>query len=177
MTNYEKGASAERECKRLLEMTEHVHEWESFHDYLAWCPGCGKAPKAKDVVRSLGPPEGTNTYAKYFRRMKDKTPEDFYYMVALIEGEGCFTHRPRIEIGMNDKEPVERMAVLWRTGIHAVKHQGKPTRYFSQVGGVSAIEGMRAMRPHLSKRRQDKIDSIIAAYEARQTCTPDAPQR
>ena len=145
-------------------MTEHICKWQALHEYLVWCPECGKPPKAKDVIHGLGQKEIKDTYVGYFERMKDKAPEDFYYMVALLEGEGCFTPRPRIEIGMNDREPIERIAVLWRTGVYEIKNKGKKMRYFAQIGGKAAIGGMKVMRPHLCKRRQTKIDSIVDAY-------------
>ena len=141
------------------------HKWEAFHEYLVWCPKCRKAPRATDIVRSLGGIEIEDTYTKYFERIKDETPEDFYYMVALLDGEGCFTDRPRIEIGMNDREPIEKIAILFRTGVYTTDYDDKPTRYFAQIGGRAALGGMKVMYPYLCKRRQTKIGTILDTLE------------
>jgi len=34
-------------------MSECKHAWQSFHEYLAWCPKCKCAPRADDVVSAL----------------------------------------------------------------------------------------------------------------------------
>jgi hypothetical protein len=95
------------------------------------------------------------------------------WIAGLMEGEGTFSRatpamprRPRLSIGMTDRDIVERVCDLWGTGIstHIPKVARFKQVYRTELVGGSAVALMALLRPHMSARRQAQIDQSVATY-------------
>jgi hypothetical protein len=103
--------------------------------------------------------------------------EDFFWMVGILEGEGCFMHgppsrpnRPIIAIQMTDEDVVKRVASLIGTrvwcdlqGQRGRLRPWKPT-FKTVLGGSRAVALMKEIAPHMGSRRRSKIEEIILEY-------------
>lgn len=98
------------------------------------------------------------------------------WLAGLVEGEGCFTmiKRARADgvtqyvrfiIVMTDKDVMERVSRLLGQKIHAVSGEKEhhKTKYQLDLTGQRAVDFAAAMRPLMGKRRQTKIDELLAA--------------
>lgn len=108
----------------------------------------------------------------------DMKPEDFYWLVGILEGEGCFMHlsrasdrrnrSPIIALSMTDLDVVEKVASL--LGTHVWK-AGKPKKanhkqcYTTAIRHGRALHWMKQLLPHMGQRRAAKIVEIISEYE------------
>ena len=52
-------------------MSECKHAWQSFHEYLAWCPKCKCAPRADDVVSALNAHASLTEKVERFREVAE----------------------------------------------------------------------------------------------------------
>ncbi len=107
---------------------------------------------------------------------------DFYWLVGLLEGEGCFSFRQpnaiMIALGMTDEDVVARAARLfgstYRRDVSGQKRnaRAKPM-YLTYARGQRPFELMKAMLPFLGLRRQAKVLSAITAYRGplRRACS------
>jgi hypothetical protein len=89
---------------------------------------------------------------------------DLYWLAGLLEGEGCFTYScsPGIQLGMTDRDVVERVARLLERhvrGPYQYKANRKPV-YYTEVWGIEAINLMGQLRPLMGARRAKKIWEI-----------------
>ncbi len=104
------------------------------------------------------------------------TPQDFYWLVGLLEGEGCFTisksrYRgaiylyPRLALNMTDEDVVARAAALLGAKYHRVKTATKDT-FQTRIISAPALTLMRKLLPHMSHRRQSRIRELLAMFDA-----------
>lgn len=103
--------------------------------------------------------------------------DDFFWLVGLLEGEGCFTRQrsqprkdgtrlvaPRFALVMTDEDVVARVADLLHR--HYLPTCVNPSPNASPTWGVN-MTGSEArslfdmLRPHLSTRRRAQIDSVL----------------
>lgn len=112
---------------------------------------------------------------------------NIHYLAGLLDGEGCFGlvrttvrglsySRIGINIGMTDREPVEKAAALFRSNVHTypTKHNNKPV-HVTQVSGAKAASWMMTLYPLLCPRRQMKIRACLTAW--RETPGRGGPRR
>ena len=90
---------------------------------------------------------------------------DFGWLCGLIEGDGCFTNTnsPRIVIGMTDHDTVKRAAELMEGRLLGPYQPGgnrKPV-WKAMIGSWQALSLMIMVKPHMSARRQQKINEIL----------------
>lgn len=92
------------------------------------------------------------------------------YIVALLEGEGCFmlinNSSASIRLTMTDRDTVERAALIMNVNYNKIatrytKNEKHNTQYAFGVYGREAMRWMRIVRPYMSERRGNKIDQII----------------
>ncbi len=89
------------------------------------------------------------------------------WLAGLLEGEGCFSlHRrsPEIRLQMTDRDVVERVALLFggrRVTAGKPRNWGKQTVFTTSTQGDSAVQIMRAIRPHMGERRGARIDELL----------------
>lgn len=114
--------------------------------------------------------------------------QDFFWLVGLLEGEGTFLkgppsapNQPRIAVNMTDEDTVQRIASLFGVGyIHTRRHERhdnwKPA-FTVKVVGKPAMELMRQIQPHMSKRRQEQIQRALDSYDPKyKQDRPNAPK-
>lgn len=100
--------------------------------------------------------------------------KDFYWLVGILEGEGCFrlaftsqnkehTKVPKIQLAMTDQDIVERAAKILQTNVMGPYRGSKGQKLIYQllVSGNKAIEIMVELLPYMGKRRSDKIIEIL----------------
>jgi hypothetical protein len=99
---------------------------------------------------------------------------DFYWLIGLLEGEGSFTrsppsapNRPSISLQMTDEDVVLRAAILLKTTYYTFtpKNRKHKVSYLLHVRGAKAVFLMGKFQPHMSKRRQNQIQSALASYD------------
>lgn len=102
------------------------------------------------------------------------TNEEAAWLAGILEGEGCFdfnngnNHQyPRIRIEMRDKDVIERVAVLCggngrvRETTRIEKHHNTFKFQVCQKDRVQEV--LAAIRPWMSERRGEKIDSMLVS--------------
>jgi hypothetical protein len=103
------------------------------------------------------------------------------WLAGIIEGEGYIgltsgcngrSKRIRIRVKMTDESVVAKVAYLWgatcradRPGRNAKAHW-KP-QYVTEVAGLRAESLLDRLRPILSDRRQEQIDTALAQSDRR----------
>lgn len=102
------------------------------------------------------------------------TDKDFFWLVGILEGEGCFLRARvypsdvRIYLGSTDRDVVERCCTL--LGSSKVWKDKKPAKdhykqsYRCAVSGVRGAAWMVALLPHMSERRQEQIVRALRTY-------------
>ena len=97
--------------------------------------------------------------------------QDLHWLAGLMEGEGFFSkvqksQKTYVAIEMTDEDVVNRVSKLLKVGVQEIppRKQGYKTSYRCRVYGPKAIDLMKSLRPHMGKRRQAKIDSLLASY-------------
>lgn len=106
---------------------------------------------------------------------------DLMWLAGLLEGEGWFgttnchvkgkTYRyPRVGVSMTDRDVIERVAAFWGNKVAVLRPYGvsKKTQYRVMISGKKAAEYMVMLRPHMSKRRQEQIDAVLAEWNSRE---------
>lgn len=106
------------------------------------------------------------------QKMKSLSDPNLYWMVGLLEGEGCFhdspaskggKRYPRIVLHMTDEDIIDRFVKL--TG--AAKCELRPrlphhkVHFAATISGPKAINLMRLVMNHMGKRRQERIRIIL----------------
>lgn len=93
------------------------------------------------------------------------TNEDLHWLAGLLEGEGCFTlHKskkrlyPKMQINMNDRDVIERVAELIGKNVGGPYGTGF---YTVQIVGRQAIELMEVLKPLMMSRRKARIEEVI----------------
>ena len=90
------------------------------------------------------------------------------WVAGLLEGEGSFLvrneHTARISCGMTDRDVIERLQSLCGGNVYLQKNKAK--EYYKDVwvwnvAGDSAAILMYQVRPHMGRRRSEKIDQIL----------------
>ena len=93
---------------------------------------------------------------------------DFFWLAGLLEGEGCFSPyrtTPRITLRITDKDVACRAAKLMDSKVR-VDSSNPSTRdiYEVYIGGIKAAILMAKLLPHMSERRQNRIQPVLALY-------------
>lgn len=100
--------------------------------------------------------------------------EDFFWMVGILEGEGCFAwsssgrkYWPKITVNMTDEDIIAKFA-----GFIDRKYFRRPARppsikdcYVTSVVGTPAAELMEKLFPYMGRRRQTKIQEILNKFK------------
>jgi hypothetical protein len=98
-----------------------------------------------------------------------------YWLAGLLEGEGCFWcgkgGRVLIRLAMTDQDIIERAAAVMGGHIEKPRRPNGgshlKTVYAVRVRGDDAILWMQRLRPLMGRRRQSKIDEVLAFAAAR----------
>ncbi|MCK4816298.1 hypothetical protein KA005_11065 [bacterium] len=98
---------------------------------------------------------------------------EFFWLVILWEGEGCFrAHRgyyPNMCIQMTDVDVIQRAAKSFRKSdkVHKTIHWRSRKRplYRFDINGKEAIGWMRRMYPHMGRRRKKQIENALKEYD------------
>jgi hypothetical protein len=105
----------------------------------------------------------------------------FYWLVGLLEGEGCFTESgnwnlPRVNITMTDPDVVERAAQILsglcecQLRVKATDRSavGRKTTYNVSCSGSRAVKVMRHLLDAgaMGLRRHKRIESILREYDS-----------
>lgn len=94
---------------------------------------------------------------------------EIFWLIGILEGEGTFAggdRTPLVRVAMTDKDTVQRAADLM--GCEVSIRKGQKPQYKDVFGatitGLAAADLMMKIYPHMSMRRQEKIQSIIVNY-------------
>ncbi len=103
--------------------------------------------------------------------MKPMSEQDLYWLAGLLEGEGSFVcySSPTIQLGMTDKDVVEKAANLMNTTMKtypAAKKHWK-TRYHANLHGQDAIVLLSKLLPLMGNRRSDQIKTVLQKADER----------
>ena len=107
--------------------------------------------------------------------------QDRAWLAGLLEGEGCFSLQryfsskrtwyalPSIQIGMTDRDVVQRAGALLGGGQAHVRVQArqppcKPMHIW-RVNGRRAVHVMKQLLPYMGKRRSKRMHDLIRDYE------------
>lgn len=107
--------------------------------------------------------------------------EEIAWLAGILEGEGSFWlnkstvsgklyQYPLITVNMTDLDVIERVTELF--GVTPYKIPIRPDRkqsWRATIQGAGAVSLMRLLRPWMSERRGEKIDELIAYWDARPT--------
>lgn len=97
------------------------------------------------------------------------TEIELAWLAGLLEGEGCFSYRrdrdiPVVEVKMTDLDVINRVAMLVGrtvTPIPPASDRHQP-QYRVRTQGDPARELMRALLPHMGRRRSARIEELLA---------------
>ena len=100
---------------------------------------------------------------------------DFFWLVGLLEGEGCFAYSgmssPLVHLQMTDEDVVRRAALLMEAKKVSYREdpggKGNKPAWIARIYGDVAINLMQRVLPYMGRRRAEKIKSILAWSEAR----------
>lgn len=106
---------------------------------------------------------------------------DRAWLAGLLEGEGYFawhhdkrdSGRPEVSLEMADRDVVDRAAVLMGgNSVHALDRTkdrpGHSITFRTRISGRKAVALMRDLLPLMGSRRKEKINELLAAWDARQ---------
>lgn len=102
------------------------------------------------------------------------TAAETAWVAGVLEGEGCFDYNrtpkyPRIRLEMTDGDVVHRVQALTGGSIRLPRNR-HPSKWKDSVlltlNGDRAVSVMRAIRPWMGERRQEKIDTLLSASQA-----------
>lgn len=98
------------------------------------------------------------------------TPHDEGWVAGLLEGEACFDFNrapkyPRIRVEMTDKDVIYRLQMLvgGRVSLPGRRSNVWKQSYLLTINGQAAVDLMRWVKPMMGERRQEKIESLLAA--------------
>jgi hypothetical protein len=103
--------------------------------------------------------------------MDDK---DLYWLIGLLEGEGSFMkgspsapNSVKVSIQMTDEDVIERVAKLFGRKYQKIysKNALHKDSYAVRITGTKAVDLMRKILPHMSKRRQEQITKSLESYD------------
>ena len=102
----------------------------------------------------------------FWKRQKVNSEQEFFWLVGLLEGEGCFNldkSSPRIVISMIDKDIIEYVGQIWGTNVHRREQHGLGTKpmYSTSIQGDTAVRLLRKILPYMSKRRKEKLSYLL----------------
>ena len=99
------------------------------------------------------------------------------WLAGILEGEGSFhsyTHKKkwfvaRISINMTDRDVISHIAEIvgcksFRGPYVNDSHLGKKPLWALAISGRRAIKWMQTLRPHMSQRRREQIDTVLTGY-------------
>lgn len=106
---------------------------------------------------------------------------EFWWMVGILEGEGCFTfHRttPRVSLCMTDEDVMIKMANIFskitgkshrldnsRVSVEEQIAKGKKEAFTVELYGQNARAVMFMIVPHMSYRRRQRIWQVLNGYK------------
>jgi hypothetical protein len=102
--------------------------------------------------------------------------KSLYWLAGLLEGEGSFLcgppsspHCPIVTCSMTDEDVILRLANLWgvsycRVGEKRGAARGWKAAWTARLHGQRAVDLMKAIRPLMSRRRQEQIDKAISSH-------------
>jgi len=83
-----------------------------------------------------------------------------------MKGPPSDPNRPKIKIGMTDRDVIEKVADLFGIEyIAEIDREDYKTSYKVQVRGTKAMDLMRELYPLMGERRQQQIDEAINSYD------------
>lgn len=110
--------------------------------------------------------------------MKTKT---IAWLAGLLEGEGCFLWqkprwhgaerqgRPRVILAMTDRDVIDFVAALWRTGVSLRWPKGQPVNkqqmYVAEIQSRKAAAWMMTVYSLMHSRRRAKIALILKQWK------------
>lgn len=95
---------------------------------------------------------------------------EFMWFVGLFEGEGCIAWSDKrrlgkiaahITIGSTDRDVIDRVQSFLGGNVYTGKGTNKPMHYWRIGNRKRVVELLTRMYPHMSKRRQDRIDEVL----------------
>lgn len=104
--------------------------------------------------------------------------QDFYWLVGLLEGEGCFAYGGRwssdvhITVEMADEDIINRVARLFEQLADQEVNVREKSRknakwsrtYVANIGGHNARDIMRKLAKHMGFRRRKRIWQCLNGY-------------
>lgn len=105
--------------------------------------------------------------------------EEIAWLAGILDGEGSFLLNrsivggkvylyPKITVNMTDLDVMERVADLFGTSTYVLpKKEDRKQAWRASIQGAGAVSLMRLLRPWMSERRGEKIDELVAYWEAR----------
>lgn len=95
--------------------------------------------------------------------------KDIYYVVGILEGEGCFNYynAPRIFLKMTDKDVIMKVKSIMNVdvSIGEQNRNGWKTAYILAVNSHHAIGWMMTLYPLMSARRKEQIRKVLTAWK------------
>lgn len=107
--------------------------------------------------------------------MPEIKQKDIYWIAGLLEGEGCFDGlnqtSPRVRLSMTDLDVMIKAAEI--LGAYNITKNTRITPigrtvYYLSLHGRNALEWMRRIYPLMGKRRKNKIDECLQAWNEKQ---------
>ena len=101
----------------------------------------------------------------------------FYWLVGILEGEGCFfankkDHHIRLQLKMCDRDVVSNVAkLLGARRIYTYKEKKKPhwrRNYTVILDGPQAAAWILQLLPYMSKRRKQQMRQALSVYMKRE---------
>jgi hypothetical protein len=110
-------------------------------------------------------------FANALEKPSDPTSLRLAWLAGLLDGEGTFLRPPPsspncpiVACRMTDRDVVDRVAVCFGTKVLAIDKGRYRTEYAATIKGSRAIEFMADVRPLMSDRRRQAIDTGKRAY-------------
>ena len=95
--------------------------------------------------------------------MKEKVASGMLVGLIHARKDGTYKHYPRVELQMNDKDIVERIAKFMGGKVYKNSYKQLPHHkdvYRTYVLNEKAMDVMDLIYPFMSERRKQKIDEI-----------------
>lgn len=115
---------------------------------------------------------------------KPLTESEFFWLIGILEGEGCFTfHRTtqRVSLCMSDKDVMLKAASIFtkitdkefkldngRVSLDKQISLGRKEVFTLEAYGESARTICRTIVPHMSQRRRQRIWQVLNGYKYKQ---------
>lgn len=105
--------------------------------------------------------------------------EEIAWLAGILDGEGSFLLNrsivggkvylyPKITVNMTDLDVIERVADLFGVSPYKIPIRvERKQAWRASIQGAGAVSLMRLLRPWMSERRGEKIDELVAYWEAR----------